>query len=60
MNEIIISIHLLQEAASAAGTKAGSKAGYEEAMKAVARIALETAAKAAREKVCIVLINLCN
>ena len=41
----------IQEAASAAGTKAGAKAGYEEAMKAVARIALETAAKAAREKI---------
>ena len=41
----------IQEAAAAAGTKAGSKAGYEEAMKIVSRIALETAAKAAREKI---------
>ena len=44
-------IPYFQEAASAAGTKAGAKAGYEEAMKAAGRIALETAAKAAREKI---------
>ena len=48
---LYLSIHFFQEAASAAGTKAGAKAGYEEAMKAAGRIALETAAKAAREKI---------
>jgi hypothetical protein len=41
----------LMAAASGAGMKAGLKAGTEEAMRAVQRIALETACKAARERI---------